>query len=324
MEYVRLGDSPLTVSRIGFGCDPIGGHAWGAVDADEARRAIAAAVDRGVTLFDTADCYGMGDSERLLGVALRLSRDEVVIASKFGVRVAGSGGTFYDNSPAWLDAALDASLDRLGTERIDLYQVHYWDRQTPLAEIFDRLERKREDGTIGWYGITNMDLADHALAAVPPGLVSFSFEYSLADRRHEDTILRMSSPPMSERRGPTFLSWGSLGQGILTGKYGRDNLPGEGDRRSRPAYGNFHGARLDRNLHIVDALRDGGGRTDGRSPSQLAMRWILDRLDNSVVLAGIKSRAQLDDNLGATGWRLEDRDFAMLDRLSRPVELVEG
>lgn len=317
MEYVTLGNSPLTVSRLGFGCDPIGGHAWGAVDADEARRAIAAAVDRGVTLFDTADCYGRGESERLLGEALHSRRDDVVIASKFGVRTGDNGGTVYDNSPAWLDAALDASLERLGTERIDLYQVHYWDRQTPVAEIFDRLERKRADGKIGYYGVTNMDLANYTLDEIPPGLVSFSFEYSLADRRHEDSIRGMS-----ERLGLTFLSWGSLGQGILTGKYGRDNLPGEGDRRSRPTYGNFHGARLDRNLRIVDALRDCGGRSAGRSPSQVAMRWILDRVGSSVVLAGIKSRAQLEDNFGATGWRLDERDFETLDRLSQAEELV--
>ena len=186
------------------------------------------------------------------------------------------------------------------------------------------IERKREDGKIGWYGITNIDLADLAGAGIPPGLVSFSFEYSLADRRHEATILRMCGPPPPERQRPTFLSWGSLGQGILTGKYGRGNLPGEGDRRSRSTYGNFHGARLDRNLRIVDALRDCGERADGRSPSQVAVRWILDRLESSVVLAGIKSRAQLDDNLGAIGWHLEDRDYEKLDRLSQPAELIEA
>ncbi len=319
MEYVKLGGSPLTVSRLGFGCDPIGGHAWGEVDADEARRAIAAAVDSGITLFDTADCYGRGDSERLLGEALRSRRDEVVIASKFGVRTGAGGGTVYDNSPAWLDTALDASLDRLGVERIDLYQVHYWDRQTPVAEIFDRLERKRADGKIGFYGVTNMNLTHFALEDLPPGLVSFSFEYSLADCRHADTIVKMS-----KFLGLTFLSWGSLGQGILTGKYHRDNLPGEGDRRSRPAYRNFHGAGLDRNLEIVDALRDCGGRAGGRSPSQVAMRWILDGVANSVVLAGIKTRAQLEDNLGATGWLMDDADFETLNRLSRPKQLVDG
>ena len=314
MEYVKLGGSSITVSRLGFGCDPIGGHAWGPVDTDEAVRAISAAVDSGVTLFDTADCYGIGESERLLGRALRGRRDAVVIASKFGVRIGGDGRTYYDNSSAWLDSALDMSLARLGIDRIDLYQVHYWDGATPLDAIFERLERKRDAGKIGFYGVTNIDLPDDAFDTPPPGLASFSFEYSLASRQHEDAIRRMA-----EGHGLTFLSWGSLGQGVLTGKYDRHMRPGDGDRRSRPTYGNFHGRRFERNLEIVDALRCCGGRP----PAQAAMRWILDRFDKAVVLAGIKSRAQLDENIGAMNWRLRARDVAMLERLSRAEELVE-
>lgn len=318
MDYLNLGGSPLTVSRLGFGCDPIGGHAWGEVDASEAVCAIHAAVDSGVTLFDTADCYGLGESERLLGKALRGRRDAVVIASKFGVRIGNDGRTSYDNSPAWLETALNASLQRLGTDRIELYQIHYWDGATPIGATFDQLERKRADGKIGYYAITNIDLAEHGIGAPPPGLVSFSFEYSLANRRHEETISRMTA-----RQGLTFLSWGSLGQGVLTGKYDRGHRPGDGDRRSRPRYGNFHGAKFDRNLDIVEVLRECGRRCGGRSPSQVAMRWILDRFDNAVVLAGIKSRAQLAENVGATGWRLDQRDFAALDRLSRADALAE-
>jgi aryl-alcohol dehydrogenase-like predicted oxidoreductase len=316
MEYVQLGGSPLTVSRLGFGCDPIGGHGWGPIDADEAARTIQAAVDCGVTLFDTADCYGLGTSERHLGAALQGRRQDVVIASKFGVRIGNDGRSYYDNSPAWLDSALDASLARLRTDRIDLYQVHYWDRATPLDAIFERLERKRDDGKIGYYGVTNIDLPDNAVDAIPPGLVSVSFEYSLANRQHEDRIRRAVDRP-----GLTFLSWGSLGQGVLTGKYDHHRRPGDGDRRNRAAYGNFHGRRFDRNLEIVGALRACGQRI-ARSPAQLAMRWILDRFDDAVVLAGIKSRAQLRENVGIMNWRLETQDFAMLDRLSCADALV--
>lgn len=316
MEYVQLRGSPLTVSRLGFGCDPIGGHGWGQVDADEAVRAIRAAVDCGITLFDTADCYGLGASERLLGTALQGRRQNVVIASKFGVRIGSDGRSYYDNSPTWLDAALDASLARLRTEQIDLYQIHYWDRATPIGAIFERLERKRGDGKIGYYGVTNIDLPDDAVDPIPPGLVSVSFEYSLANRQHEDRIRRAI-----DRLHLTFLSWGSLGQGVLTGKYDRYRKPGDGDRRSRPTYGNFHGRRFDRNLEIVDALR-ACGQVGTRSPAQLAMRWILDRFDNAVVLAGIKSRTQLRENVEIMNWRLDTQDFAMLDRLSRADELV--
>lgn len=317
MEYVKLGGSSLRVSRLGFGCDPIGGHAWGTVDAAEAARAISAAIDCGVTLFDTADCYGLGESERLLGRALQGRRHQAVIASKFGVRIGSDGRTFYDNSPAWLDSALDASLARLGADRIDLYQVHYWDGTTPLVAVFEQLERKRDDGKIGFYGVTNVELPDDLFDPMPPGLAAFSFEYSLANRQHEDAIRRMA-----EDRGLTFLSWGSLGQGVLTGKYDRSRRPGEGDRRNRPAYGNFHGRRFERNLEIVEALRACDENCGGRRPAQAAMRWILDRFDGAVVLAGIKSRAQLDENVGAMDWHLGAQEFAMLERLSRAEEPV--
>lgn len=313
MEYVHFGKSALRVSRVAFGCDPLGGHAWGKVDPAEIRRAVLLALDRGVNLFDTADCYGLGASEELIGAALRDRRHEAIIATKFGVRLDAAGRTFFDNSPGWLDRALDASLQRLGADYIDLYQVHYWDAKTPLSDVLGCLERKRCDGKIRWYGVTNVDLYDAGLSSVPDGCVSFSFEYSLANRRYEERVIQTH-----RRWGVGFLSWGSLGQGVLSGNYDESSLPDAGDRRNRLTYVNFHGEGLRRSLSIVRSMRECLAAYPGMTLTQLAIRWILDYLGFGVALVGIKSPQQLRENAGASDFRLLPEHLASLERSSRP------
>jgi aryl-alcohol dehydrogenase-like predicted oxidoreductase len=298
----------------------MGGHAWGVVDKADIARAVSTAIDQGVTMFDTADCYGRGTSEERLGEALGNDRTRVVVASKFGVRADGSGKTFYDNSATWLDEALDQSLRRLRSDYIDLYQVHYWDGARPLGDIFDHLERKRQAGKIRHYGVTNIDLSE--LAVAPPGLVSFSFEYSLANRVHEPKIMKTA-----RQLGLTFLSWGSLGQGILTGKYSEPAALRDGDRRRRPTYPNFHGEGLARNLRIVESMRGYLSEYPGSTLAQIALRWILDHLGCGAALIGIKSTAQLLDVSKAMSFRLTSNHVTALEELSSwgpPVDANEG
>src|SRR3990167_5633663 len=152
-ETIPLGRSGIDICRVVFGTDALGGHGWGAFDEAVSMGAVSRALDLGVNLFDTADCYGLGKSEQRLGRALR-GKHQALVASKFGVRIGADGRTFYDNSPEWLDEALDASLRRLGRDHIDLYQVHYWDKQRPLRETFEQLEEKRRSGKIRWYGVS--------------------------------------------------------------------------------------------------------------------------------------------------------------------------
>lgn len=311
MEYTTLGNSTLKVSRIGFGCDPLGGHAWGRVDQAETCRAVMLAVERGVTLFDTADCYGAGVSEKLLGAALGKERKEVVIATKFGVRIDRKGKTFFDNSRKWLDEALEASLKRLRTDYVDLYQVHYWDIKTPLDEVFEHLEEKRQAGKIRWYGVTNLALHERGGKTVPEGLASCSFEYSLVHRHHERQILTMTSD-----WAIGFLSWGSLGQGILSGKYGGKPQLEESDRRNRPDYVNFHGDKLQQNLKLIEAMRQRLGLYPSRTLPQVAIRWVLDYLKSSVVLVGIKTCEQLVEITRASEISLTPEDVAFLERMT--------
>ena len=311
-EVTRLGSSSQRISRLAFGCEQLGGYEWGAVDPTEVAAAIELALERGVTLFDTADCYGRGQSERRLGAILASRRAHVVLATKFGVRFSDSGRVWYDSSPAWAERALDQSLARLQTDVIDLLQVHYWDGVTALADLFECLERLRERGKIRWYGVTNLP-PGHPAPAGYPGLVSASLEYSLVERTHERAARQLGAA------GLTFLAYGTLGQGLLSGKYGAGVSFAAGDRRARPSYRNFHGERLARNSLIVDVVRE-QAQTLAVSASQVAIAWVLETLPASVALVGIKTRAQMRDALAALRLQLPPEALAALDAASSTTD----
>lgn len=306
-DVTLLGRSPEAVKRLAFGCEQLGGHAWGKVDARDVEAAIELAIERGIRIFDTADCYGRGESELRLARALAAYRNRVLVATKFGVRFTDAGEVYYDSSPQWAERALEQSLRRLGSEWIDLFQVHYWDGVTPVDALLERLERLREAWKIRWYGVTNFVPAAAELQY--PGLVSVSLEYSIAQRSAEGTARQMADA------GLTFLSYGSLGQGMLSGKYRSSACFGDDDRRSRAKYRNFHGATLTRNLRIVDALR-ARGDVHGATPAQMAIAWILHKIPNSIPLVGIKRPEQLMDVLGALDLSLADETLAALDEAS--------
>lgn len=311
MEYLTLSHSDLRVSRLCLGGCPMGGHGWGEVQEQELLAAVHAALDGGVTFFDTADVYGLGQSERLLGKALAARRHEVVIASKFGVCV-GQGATRYDNSPDYIRKALEGSLQRLHTDYLDLYQLHYRDGVTPLAEVCATLEQLRQEGKIRYFGLSNILAKDFdELSSLADRFVSVQDEYSLACRKHEREL-----QVLRDQFGLTPLTWGSLGQGILTGKYGREVTFASNDRRSREVYVNFHGEKLLRNLEIVEAMRP-LAQAYGKSVAAVAIRFILDYLHESVVLVGAKRPDQVHGNVDALDWHLAPHDVAHLEELSR-------
>ena len=161
MEYITLKNSDLKVSRLCMGGCPMGGHGWGIVQEQELLDTVQSALDLGVNFFDTADTYGLGQSELTLGRALGSRRQEAVIATKFGVRVENHT-TFYDNSPLWIRTACENSLKRLGTDYIDLYQMHYRDGHTDIATVLGVLEDLRREGKIRYFGLSNLSMADYA------------------------------------------------------------------------------------------------------------------------------------------------------------------
>lgn len=309
-EYVDFPVLDLKVSRIGFGCCPMGQHDWGATDENELIKAVHVALDCGITFFDTADVYGLGVSELVLGKALRGKRESAIIATKFGVRKE-NGRTFFDNSREWINQAVEESLSRLGTEYIDLYQLHYWDKKTPIDATLCALQSLRNSGKIRAFGVTNIDLSDHGVTQPVGGLASFSFEYSLANRVFVPLVYANQ-----EKSGLCFLSWGSLGQGILSGKYDQNTTLPETDRRKREVYVNFHGEKLANNLRIVDYVWSILPYYEKKTLPQMAIRWILDKIPNSIVLTGIKRPSQIIDNFGALNWKLMNKHHYRLCELS--------
>ena len=311
MEYITLKNSDLKVSRICMGGCPMGQYGWGKVQEKDLLDTVSAALDSGINFFDTADTYGLGTSEKTLAKALGNKRQDAVIADKYGVRVE-NWHTFYDNSPEWIRKALERSLKRLNTDYIDLYQIHYRDNKTPISEVVETLEDLKKKGYIRYYGLSNIHKDDlDELLGYRGRFVSFQDEYSLACRKNEEDITSVA-----EKLNITPMTWGSLGQGILTGKYGKDSVFGADDRRSRDVYVNFHGATLMKNLKIVDRMRPIGEKY-GKPLAAVAIRFILDHLGESVVLCGAKRADQIISNAAAADWRLSEEDMSDLEKISR-------
>ncbi len=290
------------------GC-PMGGHGWGA-DIYEADLldSVRTALDIGVNFFDTADVYGLGKSEEFLGKALSGNRQDAVIATKFGVRYE-NGKSMYDNSPNWITHSLEGSLKRLGTEYIDLYQIHYRDN-TPLDEVIQCLEKHKESGKIRYIGITNLKSVDE-IKGYEPYFVSTQNEFSLSNRSNEQLLTTLYTNYLLSP-----MTWGSLGQGVLSGKYDKNTVFSENDRRSRQVYVNFHGQKFEQNLRIVSELRNITGKYRVPIPA-VAIRWILDNLQGSIVLVGIKHPNQIIENVKAFDWFLSREELDLLDHLSR-------
>ena len=309
MEYKELKNGSGKLSTLGFGCGPMGLYDYGDVSESDLIGAVHIALDSGFNFFDTADIYGLGTSEKILSKALGINRSKVKIITKFGVRKDRYGKTFYDNSPQWIDKALEGSLKRLKTDYIDVYQIHHHDKKIPLEYLFEILEKKCNEGKILSYGVSN--ITDLPLS-LPNNLVSFSMEYSLCSRKYESDICYLL-----KKKKLNFLSWGSLGEGVLSGSYGKNSIFQKNDRRNRLDYANFHGDKFLHNLEIVKVMKIIEGET-GRTIPQIAIRWIIDQLiGKTSVLLGIKKPSHVVSALGALSWKLDDKHLKMLNAVSK-------
>ncbi|MGD0920906.1 MAG: aldo/keto reductase [Terriglobia bacterium] len=304
MEYVRFGLTDLNISRIGMGCAAIGGYDYGSVDDQESLAAVQRALDLGINLFDTADVYGFGHSEEILSRALAGRRHEVVIATKFGVNWNQEGKTFRDLSAKRVVQALEASLRRLKLDCIPVYQIHWPDPKTPIAETLEALRKCQEAGKIRHIGCSNFpaDLVDQAQACCR--VESIQMPYSLAERAYWETIRWCR-----ERHTMTILAYNPLAQGLFTGKYGAQSKFEGTDLRRRSEL--LRGDKLKSNLAILDRLRLVGDR-HGRTPAQVAIRWILEDPSQICVLVGLKTVAQAEQNAGGAGWALPPEDTKFL------------
>lgn len=311
MEYITLNNTDLKVSRFCMGGCPIGNYGWGKkIREQDFIKVIHDAIDSGINYFDTADTYGLGQSERTLAKGIKGHRNDLVIQSKFGVRVE-NGKTFYDNSPEYIHSALDASLARLDTDYLDVYVMHYWDGKTPPDEIVFELEALKKAGKIRCFGLSNIALKDLPVwSKYKDSFANIQYEFSLACRNHEVEIFQAN-----KLLNVTPMTWGSLGQGVLTGKYDASCVFGSEDRRSRDSYPNFHGNKLLKNLEIVEVLRKISGARE-KTITACALRFILDYIKDSVVIVGIKSSEQLFSNLESLNWTLTEEELSELNEIS--------
>ncbi len=317
MNRVRLGASGLEVSPIAFGTWQLSGD-WGRFDEAEAIAAIRFAHERGVNFFDTAQAYGFGASEELLGRAVRdLPRDEVVIATKGGLRMDDERGLLRDSSPEWLRQGVESSLKALGMDYIDLYQVHWPDSYVPFAETAGVLNELVEEGKIRHVGVSNFNPEQMDEFARTRPVETLQPPYSLLNREIEDSIL-----PYCQEHDIGVLVYGPLAHGLLTGAMGPETTFAEDDwRRVSPS---LTGDSFHHNLDIVARLNE-YAQERGCSLSQLAIAWTLAHPAVHVAIVGSRRRKHIEESLGAAELELTAEDRAELESITADaVTIVEA
>ncbi|HEV8692851.1 MAG TPA: aldo/keto reductase [Lysobacter sp.] len=320
METRFLGTSGFKVPVLGFGAGTFGGKgplfsAWGSSDVAEATHLVDVCLDAGVNLFDTADVYSDGASESILGAAIKGRRDAVILSTKLTLR-AGEGPNDVGASRHHLITALDKALKRLGTDYIDLLQLHHFDAMTPVESVMATLDDFVRAGKVRYLGVSNFSgwqLMKSQAVADRRGYsryVANQTYYSLVGRDYEWELM-----PVGLDQGVGAVVWSPLGWGRLTGKIRRGQPLPTGSRLHDTA-GFAPPVDEERLYRVVDAL-DAIAAETGRTIPQIALNWLLQRPTVSTVLIGARNEAQLRDNLGAVGWSLSPEQMAALDEASR-------
>lgn len=316
MKHTTLGKSGLDVSRIAFGTWQLGGD-WGPTDTVAARDAIRRAADKGVTLFDTAQAYGFGQSEQMLAAALhQVPREEFVIATKGGLRPAGNG-VARDSSAAWIQKGVESSLLALGTEYIDLYQVHWPDPATPFEETAEALAKLIADGKIRHVGVSNFDVEQmEAFSATLPA-ETLQPPYDLFRRDIEADVL-----PYTAANDIGVLIYGPLAHGLLSGHLGADTQFAQQDWRSKSP--TFQGELFQRNLRVVAELEDLATQELGISLAQLATAWTLANPAVDVVIIGTRNADHIDEALAAGEIDLDEQVMQRINLIMASASPVVG
>jgi aryl-alcohol dehydrogenase-like predicted oxidoreductase len=319
MDYRFLGNSGFKIPVLSFGVGTFGGRgplfsAWGNSDEREARRLIDVCLDYGVNLFDTADVYSDGASETILGTAIKGRRNRVILSTKLTLR-AGDGPNDVGASRHHLIDATDKALERLGTDYIDLLQLHHFDAMTPVESVMSTLDDLVRAGKVRYLGVSNFSgwqLMKSLAAADRHGYsryVANQTYYSLIGRDYEWELM-----PIGQDQGVGALVWSPLGWGRLTGKIRRGKALPESSR--------LHATESfappvdqERLYRVVDALDDVSEET-GKTIPQIALNWLLQRPTVATILVGARNEEQLRENLGAIGWNLTRDQVARLDAAS--------
>jgi aryl-alcohol dehydrogenase-like predicted oxidoreductase len=314
MHQRTLGrDRPLTVSALGLGCMGMS-EFYGPTDEAESIATIHRALELGCTFLDTADLYGSGANEELVGRALAGRRDEVVLATKFGI-VREDGARGIDSSPAYVKRAVEASLRRLGTDHIDLYYMHRRNPDVPIEDTVGAMAELVAEGKIGHIGLSEVSAATLRAACAVAPVTALQSEWSLFARRIETEIV-----PAARELGVGLVPYSPIGRGFLTGRYASvEDLAEDDFRRYQPR---FQGDNLQANLRLVARLKQIADEA-GHSPVQVALAWLLHQGDDLAPIPGTKRVRYLEENVAAADIELTADQLAAIDE-ALPVGATAG
>ncbi|WP_260599962.1 aldo/keto reductase [Sphingomonas endolithica] len=310
MKMRKLGSQGLEVSALGLGCMGMSDF-YGGRDDTESAATINLALDRGVTFLDTADMYGVGKNEELVGRVVRERREWVVVATKFG-NVRGPDGSFQgiNGRPEYVRAACDASLKRTGLDVIDLYYQHRVDPEVAIEETVGAMAELVTAGKVKYLGLSEAASSTIRRAHKVHPISALQTEYSLWSRDPEDELL-----PTVRELGIGFVPYSPLGRGFLTGQFKTpDDLPADDTRRNHPR---FQGEAFAKNLELVAEI-GAMAEAKGCTPAQLALAWVLAQGEDIVPIPGTKRRTYLEENLGALDVVLSEEDLARIDQVLPP------
>ena len=318
MQKRRLGRRGPEVSAIGFGCMGLNFGYANAVSKEEGIRLIRAAVERGVTFFDTAEMYGPFTNEEMVGKALAPVRDQVVIATKFGFRIDPATGrqAGLDSRPEHIREVCDASLKRLGVEVIDLLYQHRVDPDVPIEEVAGAVKELIAEGKVGHFGLSEPGAQTVRRAHAVQPVTALQNEYSLWTRGPESNGILDAC----EELGIGFVPYSPLGKGFLTGAMSKDTRLGEGDFRN--ILPRFTSEAMERNQALVDLLKRIAGR-NGATPAQIALAWLLAQRPWIVPIPGTTKLHRLEENLGAAEVELSAGDLDEIRQVAAEI-VVEG
>lgn len=300
------------LSKLTFGCEPLGGTDSGIIDLPEIRKAMDYAIERGINVFDVADVYGLGCAEKELCKSLGSKIHDLFIITKFGVKweLPKNGKraiTFRDSSPNYMIKALESSLKRLKIDTIPLYLVHWPDENTNIEETLNALEKAKYDGKIMNYGISNFFSSNTSNLFNDFKISAYQGPLNLVDFNRAGKIFKEAL-----KTNITTFSYGPLAQGLLTGKFNSETKFNTNDRRSRLDHFEFN--NWNRNDRIINALQK-ISIIYNKSISQIAIRWVIDNYNINSVIIGVKNRIQMESNLGALNFKLKKKDLSFINSI---------
>jgi aryl-alcohol dehydrogenase-like predicted oxidoreductase len=305
MEQRHLGTQGLVVSALGLGCMSMSGS-YGGADDDESATTLRRAFDLGVTFFDTANAYGLGHNERLVGRVLADHRDAVVLATKFGIAGRKDGRMLVDGRPEYARQCCDESLQRLGVDTIDLYYLHRVDKNVPIEETVGAMAGLVAAGKVRYLGLSEAAASTIRRAHAVHPISALQSEWSLFNRDPERNVL-----PTLRELGIGFVPFSPLGRGFLTGQVTSPDFGADDMRRNNPR---LQGENFTHNLELISRLHDLAAAKQC-TPGQLALAWLVDRGGDVVPIPGTKRVRYLEENVAALDVKLTAEDSALLDEL---------